>query len=57
MPKSHPPYPAEFKRRLVELVRAGRNPEELAEKFEPTRSRSGTGFAKLTAMTGVGRTA
>ena len=36
MPKSHPPYPAEFKRRLVELVRAGRNPEELAEKFEPT---------------------
>jgi transposase len=36
MPKAHPPYPAEFKRRLVELVRAGRNPEELAEKFEPT---------------------
>ena len=36
MPKSHPPYPPEFKRRLVELVRAGRNPEELAEKFEPT---------------------
>ena len=36
MPKSHPPYPPEFKRRLVELVRAGRVPEELAEKFEPT---------------------
>ena len=36
MPKSHPPYPPEFKRRLVELVRAGRAPEELAEKFEPT---------------------
>ena len=36
MPKSRPPYPPEFKRRLVELVRAGRNPEELAEKFEPT---------------------
>ena len=36
MPKSHPPYPAEFKRRLVELVCAGRNPEELAQKFEPT---------------------
>ena len=36
MPKSHPPYAANFKRRLVELVRAGRNPEELAEKFEPT---------------------
>jgi transposase len=36
MPKSHPPYPPEYKRRLVELVRAGRNPEELAEKFEPS---------------------
>ena len=36
MPKSHVPYPPEFKRRLVEMVRAGRTPEELAEKFEPT---------------------
>ena len=36
MPKSHPPYPAELRKRLVELVRAGRNPEELAEKFEPS---------------------
>ena len=36
MPKSHPPYPPEFKKRLVELVRAGRNPEELATTFEPT---------------------
>jgi transposase len=36
MPKSHAPYPAELKKRLVELVRAGRNPEELAEKFEPS---------------------
>ena len=36
MPKSHSPYPPEFRRRLVELVRAGRSPEELAEKFEPS---------------------
>ena len=36
MPKSHHPYPREFKARLVEMVRAGRTPEELAEKFEPT---------------------
>jgi transposase len=36
MPKSHKPYPAELKARLVEMVRAGRNPEELATKFEPT---------------------
>lgn len=36
MPKSHAPYPPELKRRLVELMRAGRNAEELATKFEPS---------------------
>ena len=36
MPKSHPPYPPEFRRQMVELVRAGRSPEELAKEFEPT---------------------
>jgi hypothetical protein len=34
--ESHNPYPLEFKLRLVEMERAGRNPDELAEKFEPT---------------------
>ena len=36
MPKSHPPYPPEFRRRMVELVRAGRKPEALAKEFEST---------------------
>lgn len=36
MPKSHKPYPPEFKQRIIEMVRAGRSPDELAEKFEPT---------------------
>ena len=36
MPKSHPPYPPEYRQRLIELVRAGHTPEELARKFEPT---------------------
>src|SRR5262247_2671120 len=36
MPKSRPPYPREFRQRMVELVRSGRSPDELAEKFEPT---------------------
>ena len=36
MPKNHPPYPPELNRRLVEMVRAGRSPDELAEKFEPS---------------------
>lgn len=36
MPKTRPPYAAEFKRRMVELVRAGRSPEELGREFEPS---------------------
>ena len=36
MPKSRPPYPEEFRQQILELVRAGRNPEELAKEFEPT---------------------
>jgi transposase len=36
MPKTHPPYPEEFRRRMVELVRAGRSPQQLAKEFEPT---------------------
>jgi transposase len=36
MPKSRPPYPAEFRRQMVELVRAGRRPEELSREFEPS---------------------
>jgi transposase len=36
MPKSPPPYPPELRRRLVELVRAGRSPTELAKEFEPS---------------------
>ena len=29
-------YPPEFRRQIVELVRAGRTPEELAKEFEPS---------------------
>jgi transposase len=37
MPKRHRgPYPAEFRSRLIEMVRAGRTPESLAKDFEPT---------------------
>ncbi len=36
MPKSRPPYAPELRRRLVEMVRAGRSPAELAEQFEPS---------------------
>ncbi len=36
MPSTHPPYPDEFKRRMVDLVRAGRSPQQLATEFEPS---------------------
>jgi transposase len=36
MPKTHHPYPAEFRQQILELVRAGRSPDELAQEFEPT---------------------
>ena len=36
MPKSHRPYPLEYRQRIVELVRAGRSPESVAREFEPT---------------------
>lgn len=36
MPRSRPPYAPEFRTQMIELVRAGRTPEQLAEEFEPT---------------------
>ncbi|WP_406350890.1 IS3 family transposase [Streptomyces sp. NBC_01635] len=36
MPRTRPAYPPEFRRQIVELVRAGRSPEELAKEFEPS---------------------
>jgi transposase len=36
MPKSHRPYPEEFRQQILELIGAGRTPEELADEFEPT---------------------
>ena len=36
MQRHRTPYPAEFRAQMVELVRAGRKPEELATEFEPT---------------------
>ena len=36
MPQSRPPYAPEFRQQMIELVRAGRTPEELSREFEPT---------------------
>jgi transposase len=36
MPRTRPPYAPEYRRRLVELARAGRKIDELAREFEPS---------------------
>jgi len=36
MPRTHKPYPEEFKKKLVTLVREGRTPQELSKEFEPS---------------------
>lgn len=36
MPKSKPPYPAEFRQQIIELARAGRTPAELSREFGPS---------------------
>jgi transposase len=35
-PPPPPPYSPEFRRRMIELVRAGRSPTSLAKDFEPS---------------------
>ena len=36
MPRTHPPYAPEYRRRIVELARAGRKIDELTREFEPS---------------------
>lgn len=36
MAKNRVPYAPEFREKIVELVRSGKSPEELAQEFEPT---------------------
>ena len=35
MPRFRAAYPPEFRRQMVELVRSGRTPQDLAREFEP----------------------
>ncbi len=36
MPKTRPPYPEEYRQRILELHAAGRSIESLAREFEPS---------------------
>src|SRR5246500_5827971 len=54
MGKTRAAYPPEFRRQMVELVRAGRSPEELAREFEPTAQSIRNWLAQSERNTGQG---
>ena len=52
MPRTRPPYSPEVRREMVDLVRAGRLPEDLAREFEPTAPSIGTWVAQADKQEG-----
>ena len=36
MPRTRPPYTPEFRQQMIDLVRNGRDPHDLAREFEPS---------------------
>ncbi len=54
MGKTRAAYPAEFRRQIVDLVRAGRSSEELAGEFEPTAQSIRNRVAQSARDTGRG---
>ena len=57
MRKKRPHYAPEFRRQMVELVRAGRSPGELANAFEPTAQSIHKWVAQADRDDGAGLTA
>ena len=56
MPKRHrQPYPPEFRQQLIDLVRSGRTPAELAREFEPTAQTIANWVKQADLDTGVRR--
>ena len=52
MPATKPPYPAEFRRQMIELVMAGRKPAQLAREFGCTPQSISTWVAQAAAESG-----
>jgi transposase len=52
MPKTKPPYPAEFRDQMVELVQAGRTPAELSREFGVTAQSIAAWVAQAAANSG-----
>ena len=57
MAKKHRPYAPEFRQQMIELVRAGRGPEELAKELNRRRRRSATGSRRPTVTKAAARMA
>lgn len=57
MPKTRPPYPAEFRQQMVELVAAGRTPAELSREFGCTAQTIANWAASSGVKAGAPRTA
>jgi hypothetical protein len=55
MARKHAPYAREFRRQMIELVRAGRTPEELAKEFEPSAQAIRNWVAQADPTVAVGR--
>ena len=47
MPKTRTAYPPAFRQPMIERVRAGRSPEDLAREFEPTAQTVRNGVAQV----------
>ncbi|ABM61402.1 IS3 family transposase [Halorhodospira halophila] len=46
MPRTRPPYTQAFRQQMIDLVRSGRTPSELAQEFEPTAQTITNGVAQ-----------
>ncbi len=53
MPKSRPPYPAEFRQQMIELVRVGRSPAQLSREFGCTAQTIANWVAQANIDAGV----
>jgi transposase len=52
MPKTKPPYPAQFRQQIVELAHAGRTPAELSRQFGPSAQSIGNWIAQAARDSG-----
>jgi len=57
MPRTHPTYAPEYRRRIIELARAGRSIDQLARESEPRPTRSANGSSRRRSMKGYAATA